>query len=132
MLKKLLNIPRLIFALAAFALAMPNGANAQQSFVLPDGTSATGHLNAGGPPPVGTGCTIAALSTDAAGTCTTTAAAGTIVFARAFATTAPRCVVVDATATPLIVYTTTTTQITLTTVTSGHVLYWVCFGAQGG
>lgn len=130
MLKKLLNIPRLLFALAALALAMPIDAKAQ-GFLLPDGSTALGHLNASGPPPVGTGCTIAALSTDAAGTCTTSAASGTIVFARAF-TVAPRCVVVDATATPLAVYTTTTTQITLTTVTSAHVLYWVCFGTQGG
>lgn len=104
---------------------------ASQVFFLPNNAAVIGHLNGSSGPPVGTGCTMVAGSTDFAGSCTTSATSGSIAFAAAY-TAAPSCLVVDATATPVAVYTTTTTQITLTTVTSAHVLYWTCIGKVGG
>ncbi len=98
--------------------------------VLQDGSVVSGHLTSASPPPVGVGCTIAAGSTDMAGACLTTATSGTITFAKPFAT-APVCLVVDITATPVIVYTISTTAITLGTVTSAHQLRWFCMGNAG-
>lgn len=118
-------------AVLAVALALAPSDVKAQGVLLPDGSTVIGHMNIAGSPPVGTGCTIASGSTDTFGRCLTTAAAGSIAFARAYVT-APACIVQDSTGTPLNVYTTTTTQITLTTVTAAHVLYWICFGFLGG
>lgn len=116
-----------LFALAlAFSFAVPAHAQIQ----LQDGAAFLGHAVVSGAPPVGTGCTITAGSTDMAGSCLTTAAAGSIAFSKAFATL-PWCILQDGTATPLTVYVTTVAQITLTTVTSGHTLYWICLGRTG-
>lgn len=118
-----------IAATFVFALVylMPMLAMAQQ---LQDGVTFSGHAVVGGAPPVGTGCTIQGGSTDLWGSCTATAASGTIAFAKAFLT-APHCIVVDQSATPIAVYTETTAQITLTTVTSGHLYRWACVGKPG-
>ena len=105
-----------------------------QGFVIPNNAQLSGHLNGAGVPPVGTGCTIAAGSTDTAGSCTASAASGSIAFANAYAQ-APNCLVTDGSATSTVsmpVYTTTTAQITLTTIISTHVLYWFCVGKPGG
>lgn len=117
-----------VFVAAAMAM-VPLPTSAQ--FIIPDGTNLGGHLNAQGNVPVGTNCTIAAGSTDTAGSCTTTNTSGSIAFARAF-TAAPTCLLVDSTATPVAVYTTTTAQITLTSVTNAHVLFWFCIGKGPG
>lgn len=118
-----------VLAAASIGLSLPSVR--AQVLYLPDGTGLIGHLIGASPAPVGTGCTIAAGSTDAFGRCVTSATSGSIAFFRAYAA-APFCVVQDGTATPVTVYTTTTAQITLTTVTSAHTLYWACFGAVGG
>jgi len=116
----------------AFAAALsfaPVAALAQGFIIGPKTQVQTPSLAPQGNPPTGTGCTIANNSTDMAGSCTTTATSGTIVFATALAS-APNCILVDATSAatvPQVTYTTTATQITLTTVTSAHVLRWVCF-----
>lgn len=103
-----------------------------QGFSLPHNSAITGHLiTSQAAPPVGTGCTIVAGSTDLDGSCTTSATSGSIAFATAFVS-APFCIVQDSTATPVFVYTTTTAQITLTTVTSAHVLFWHCAAKVGG
>lgn len=121
------------FVLAiAFVLALGAAPIVAQSVFLPSNVGLIGHIIAGAPSaPVGTGCTIVAGSSDTAGECLTTATSGTIVFAQAF-TSAPTCIVVDRTATPVAVYATTTTQITLTTVTSAHNLSWNCWAKIGG
>lgn len=113
--------------IAAFFLAvLPVSAQT----VLQDGSTIFGRLTVAGAPPVGTGCTIAAGSTDQAGTCTATAAAGSIAFTKTY-NSQPFCVVVDQSATPVAVYTQTTAQITLTTITSGHIYTWNCMGRSG-
>lgn len=131
-LNRLMNMSMLRVAALAAVVGLAAGLPvASQIFLLPNNTAVVGHLNGASGPPVGTGCTIAAGSTDFAGTCTTTTTSGSIAFAGAF-TTAPACLLVDSTGTPVAVYATTTTQITLTTVTSAHVLFWTCFGRVGG
>lgn len=83
--------------------------------------------------PVGTGCTILAASSDTDGSCTASAASGSIAFAQSY-TVAPICSVVDASATSTVsmpVYSVTTTGITLTTIISTHVLYWHCAARIG-
>ena len=84
-----------------------------------------------GPPPTYTTCTGAAGSTDMAGTCTATAAAAVITFGTAY-TAAPFCVVVDASATPVMVYTVSTTAITISATTNAHVIRWHCVAQSGG
>lgn len=97
-----------------------------QSFRLPPGTAMEGLMSAQGGAPTATGCTLAAGSTDADGTCTASAASGAIVFKKTDAVNAPFCIVSDASATPISVYTVTALQITLTTITSTHVLRYHC------
>lgn len=127
---KLGSLGRMV-ALAAVAGLCAGLPVASQVFFLPNNAAVSGHLNNAGGPPVGTGCTIAAGSSDFSGSCLTTATSGSIVFAAAYLT-APDCVLVDRDATPVAVYASTVSQITLTTVTSGHNLYWICAGRVGG
>lgn len=122
---------RLIAALAALALAFaPFAAVAQQ---LQDGAVIAGHLVVAGPPPTTTTCTLAAGSTDTAGSCATTATSAAVTFAKPFLT-APLCGVWDATsvsATSMPIWTVSTTAITLSTVISAHTLFWICIGKSG-
>lgn len=115
--------------LAAGLLALGIGAIAySQGFQIPNNSAIIGHLGVTGNVPVGTGCTIVAGSTDTAGSCTASAASGSVAFATAYAI-APFCLVTDGSATSTVsmpVYTTTTAQITLSTIISTHVLYWFC------
>lgn len=97
-----------------------------QGFTLPSGTIQQGMMSAQGDEPTATGCTLTAGSTDADGTCTASAASGTIVFHNTGLTNPPFCLLVDASATPVAVYTVTALQITLTTITSTHVLRYHC------
>lgn len=120
-------------ALSLFGLASPVMA---QGFNIPDGSSIQGHIKAaqvpGSPPPVAVGCTIAAGATDMVGTCTASAASGSITFARTYAA-APSCIVWDQSATSTVsmpVYTVSATAITLTTIISTHVLGYLCLGQQ--
>lgn len=104
-----------------------------QGFTLPDGSIVGGHLAVQGPLPTLVGCTITAGSTDTSGSCTTSAASGSITFGRTFAT-APTCLVVDATATSTVsmpVYTVSATAITLSTIITAHTLHWLCLGKIG-
>lgn len=127
-------------AAAAFALAAlfaPAAAFAQ-GFTLPDNSVIQGHVRAvpqaGAVPPTAVGCTIAANATDAAGLCTTSAASGSITFARTQGA-APVCLVVDADATSTVsmpVYTVSATAITLTTVITAHKLFYWCIGTIAG
>lgn len=119
-MKKLL----LCGAMAA-ALFSPAAALAQ-AYTFPPGTVFQGLMSSQGKAPVATGCTLAAGSTDADGTCTASAASGAIVFAKVDAVNPPFCLLVDASATPSAVYTVTALQITLTTITSTHVLRYHC------
>lgn len=131
----------LALALFAISLALTALAPANvyaQGFTLPDGTVQQGHIAAvpalGKTPPVGVGCTIVAGATDTAGTCTASAASGSLTFATAF-NSAPTCVVWDQSATSTVsmpVYTVSASAITLTTIISTHVLGWICFGKTGG
>ena len=125
-------------SLAAFAFILFAPAAFAQGFTLPNGSVALDHLIAAPAPgkaaPVGTGCTIAAGSTDDAGSCTASAASGSITFATAYAS-APFCTVVDASATSTVsmpVYTVAASAITLSTIISTHVLYWTCRAKTGG
>lgn len=115
--------------------AMICGSVIAQVFTLPNNTQLLGHLISGAAtPPVGTGCTIIAGSSDTDGECTTSATSGTIVFGAAYVS-APSCTVTDKSATSTVsmpVYTTTTTQITLTTIISAHGLVWHCAAKIGG
>lgn len=124
-------------ALALAALFAPAAAFAQ-GFTLPDNSVIQGHVRAapqvGAAPPTAVGCTIAANATDFAGTCTATAASGTITFARTQGA-APSCVVWDQSATSTVsmpVYTVTATAITLATIISTHVLGYICIGTTAG
>lgn len=124
-----------IAAVAAFSL-LSSAAFAQQSFILPNNSTYQGHLNAApiSAAPTGSGCTIAAGSTDTDGSCTASAASGSITFATAWVQ-APFCSIVDASATSTVsmpVYTVSNTAITLTTIISTHVLFWHCAGKNGG
>jgi len=116
----------------AIALGLVGAADAQ-SFNLPNNSTVTGHLVAGGGnPPVGTTCTMAAGSTDSFGACTTTSTSGAITFNVPWIT-APNCSVTDSTANAATnAYTVSTTAITLGTVTSGHLLQYICIGKVGG
>ena len=120
------------FVIGALALATAGALGAvAQGFTFPGGTQVLGMFSYAGKPPVGVGCTIGAGSSDAAGTCLTTATSGSITFGTA-KTVAPSCIVVDRTATPVAVYSVSTTAITLSTVTSAHNLVWSCSGNAGG
>lgn len=117
-------------AIAAFACSPLHA----QGFNIPDGSSIQGHVKtvpqAGAVPPTAVGCTIAAGATDFAGTCTASAASGSITFARTYGT-APACVVWDQSATSTVsmpVYTVSATAITLTTIINAHVLGYICMG----
>jgi len=84
--------------------------------------------------PVGTNCTIAAGSSDYAGSCATTSTTAAITFAIPF-NVAPTCLVTDASATSTVsmpVYTLSASAITLSTVINAHNLQWLCVGKQGG
>ena len=85
----------------------------------------------GGPPPTVTGGTLAAGSNDLQGVFTASATSGSITFAQP-RNVAPNCLIVDASATPVIVYTISTTAITLTTLTSTHVYRYQCYDLTGG
>lgn len=115
----------LALAYSCAVIAMTFVPTFAQNFQLPAGSAYINMMLAQGGPPIGTGCTIGANSTDSAGFCTTTAASGTIQFSRQYSLV-PSCIVVDTTATPVAVYAVTSNQITLTTVTSAHVLRWKC------
>lgn len=123
-----------VIALSMFAFAaFPLCAFAQQGFVIPPKSQLVlPNLAPAGNPPTGTGCTIAAGSTDMAGNCAATAASGSIAFAATY-TNPPNCVVIDASATAAGsgVYTVTAAQITLTTITSTHVYRWSCLPVAG-
>lgn len=99
--------------------------------VLPPNTGWIGFMSAQGKSPVATGCTLTSGSTDAEGTCTATTTSGAIVFAKTDLVNIPFCIVVDQTASPVIVYATTALQITLTTIVNAHVLHYRC-DAQAG
>jgi len=106
-----------------------------QVFTIPDGSYVAGHVAYTQPtaPPVGVGCTIVAGATDMEGSCTASAASGSITFGRTF-TNAPTCIVADAGATSTVsmpVYTVSATAITLTTIISTHLLVWHCAGKTG-
>lgn len=120
----------------ALSLGFAPGLALAQSFTLPDGAALQGHLKAytqpGAAPPTAVGCTISAAATDMMGTCTASAASGSITFARTY-TTAPFCIVWDQSATSTVsmpVYTVSATAITLTTIISTHVLGYFCIGQQ--
>lgn len=120
----------------AFLTAFPMRAKAQ-GFTLPNNSVAQGHLLASPVPgaaglPVGVSCTIAAGSSDSIGACTTTSTSGSVTFGTAF-NTAPRCVITDLTANAATnAFTVSATAITLGTVTSAHLLQWICIGNVGG
>lgn len=130
-MRRFLTDLRCIALAAIAALCVGSLAVSAQGFVLPSSTGILGFLLAEGKQPIGTGCTMAAGSTDAAGMCTATAASGSIAFAKLDLANAPFCNVVDSSATPIMVYTVTTLQITLTTITSGHVLRYWCVAQAG-
>ena len=120
--------------LVAAALALAPCAALAQGFNIPDASSIQGHIKAvpqiGAAPPTAVGCTIATTATDVAGTCTATAASGSITFARTYGA-APSCVVWDQSATSTVsmpVYTVSATAITLSTIISAHVLGYICLG----
>ena len=71
---------------------------------------------------------------DTAGNCTSSSTSGTITFFKAFAS-APSCIVVDSTSAatvPQLTYTVSVTAITISTMTSAHVINWVCVAKLGG
>lgn len=114
----------LSFAVAVMFLASSYDVKSQ-SFNLPGGTSFTNMMVPQGGVPVGTGCTIVAGSTDASGACLTTATSGSIAFSRTYSS-APNCIVVDRTATPVAAYSVAVGAITLSALTSAHNLVWDC------
>lgn len=123
------NITRVAMLIAAVAFI---GGQARAQFVIPPKAQVQApNLAISGSPPAGTGCTIANGSTDQDGTCTATAASGAIVFAFATFVNPPMCIVVDSTATPIMVFTVTALQITLQTITSGHIIRWHCTPQAG-
>jgi hypothetical protein len=131
---KIRDTLRTLISGAAIAALLSSSALAQSpGFTLPNNSVYQGHLNAApvAAAPAGSGCTIAAGSTDTDGSCTTTATSGSITFAVAF-NQAPFCSVTDQTATPTAVISVSATAITLTTVVSAHVLNWHCTGKNGG
>jgi hypothetical protein len=135
--KDFLKVRLAAAAIALAALFAPVAAMAQ-GFTLPDNSVIQGHIRAvqqpGATPPTAVGCTIAPNATDAVGTCTATAASGTITFSRTQGA-APTCVVWDQSATSTVsmpVYTVTATAITLATIISTHVLGYICIGTIAG
>lgn len=105
-------------------------------FTLPNNSVYQGHLNAApiGVAPTGSGCTVAVGSTDTDGSCTASAASGSLTFATPF-NQAPFCSVTDSSATSTVsmpVYSVSASSITLTTIISTHVLFWHCTGKNGG
>jgi hypothetical protein len=128
---------RIAAAIAIVGLFAPALVHAQ-GFTLPDNSVIQGHIRAvpqlGATPPTAVGCTIAANATDAVGTCTATAASGSITFSRTQGA-APTCVVWDQSATSTVsmpVYTVSATAITLSTIISTHVLGYICIGTIAG
>ena len=123
------GILRGIFS-AAIALGLLASAAYGQGFNIPPRTTLTlPSLAPTGPTSGATGCTVANTSTDLAGNCTSSATSGSVTFQNTY-NAAPNCLVVDATSAatvPQLTYTVTTTQITISTMTSGHVIRWVCF-----
>lgn len=122
-------------ASVAFMLFAPVAAVAQ-GFNIPDGSSIQGHIRSGqqqgAPPPTAVGCTIDPAASDMIGTCTASAASGSITFNRTY-TTAPKCIVWDQSATSTVsmpVYSVSATAITLTTIISTHILGYLCIGVQ--
>lgn len=127
----------------ALALAFLASLGANYKAVAQQGFTAfnlilSGHFINGGSGnaavPVTVGCTLIAGSSDTDGSCTASAASGSITFAAAYAT-APFCSVVDATATSTVsmpVYTISVTAITLSTIISTHLLFWHCAARVGG
>lgn len=125
-------------SLMAFAFILVAPACFAQGFVLPDNTVIQGHIRAvqeaGATPPTAVGCTIAANATDFAGTCTASAASGSITFSRTQGA-APVCVVWDQSATSTVsmpVYSVSATAITLATIINAHVLGYFCVGTAAG
>lgn len=118
------NAIRVYAVAAAIALSCSSLVAVGQGFYFSD-IFLSRHLNMQGTPPVGVGCTIIAQSSDTSGSCTATAASGTITFASAYAQ-APSCLLVDQSATPIAVWTESATVLTLTTLTSGHLYRWLC------
>ena len=105
-----------------------------QGFTIPDLATWQGHW-VGSPqnaaPPATTTCTLVAGSSDSVGGCTTTSTAMAVTFSRSFGV-APRCVITDLTANAATnAFTVSATAITGGTVTSGHLLQWICVGAPG-
>lgn len=134
MFEKLSNFARRNWFALSLACAVGAIPAIGQVFTAPPNFTLGGHYVASGNPPTGTGCTIAAGSSDTDGSCTASATSGSIAFATAYLV-APTCLVTDGSATSTVsmpVYTTTTSQITLTTIISTHVLYWHCAGKIGG
>lgn len=120
--------------LAAIAILIGLASPAfSQGFIIPDGSTIQGHIKAApqpGPPPVAVGCTLVAGSTDFAGTCTASAASGSITFSRTYGS-APTCIVWDQAATSTVsmpVYSVSPTAITLITIISTHLLGYMCMG----
>lgn len=133
---KLNSVPRVLVAALVLAIGVNTYSIAQQ-FVF-NNPVIVGHFINGGSgtalQPVGTGCTIAAGSADTDGSCTASAASGSIVFATAFSTP-PFCVIADQSATSTVsmpVYSVSASTITLTTIISTHVLNWHCAARVGG
>jgi hypothetical protein len=124
-MKRFLTDLRAIALAGVFALLATTAAVYSQAFTLPAGTTFTNMMVSQGSAPTGTGCTIVAGSTDGSGACLTTATSGSISFSRTYSS-APNCIVVDRTATPVAVYSVTTIAIVLATVTSAHNLTWRC------
>jgi hypothetical protein len=113
------------------------GAAIAQGFTIPDLTNWVGHWVAspqGGAvtgTPGTTTCTLVAGSSDSVGGCTTTSTAMAVTFARSFGVV-PRCLITDLTANAATnAFTVSATAITGTTVTSGHLLQWLCIGPPG-
>lgn len=108
---------------------------AQGAFIVPNSAIVVGHLNFSpvfGAPglPVGTTCTITAGSTDTFGSCAASAGTATITFGTSWGV-APRCILLDSTATPVGAYTVSATAITVSATTNAHVLFWFCGGNVG-
>lgn len=97
-----------------------------QITTLPASTGFINMMVAQGKPPVATGGTIGAGSTDAAGVFNASATSGTIAFVDPN-TAQASCIVTDSSASPVIVYSMAAAQIVLTTIVSGHTYYYHCF-----
>jgi len=126
-------------SLAAFAFILFAPAAFAQGYTIPDNSVQVGHLtvvpSAGKTAPVGVGCTVAVGSSDGAGTCTASAASGSLTFQVPF-NVAPTCLLIDENAAGgaggVPVYAVSTTAITLTTIVSTHIMHWFCVAKTGG